>query len=251
MAENVKQGKITALLYDLAITERKDDYSARIVTRESRSVEDLARIVVARRTDLNFNTLVNAYNLLKDAAIEELVNGSNVGFGLGIGGLAISGTFIGSGAQFDPAVHKLSVTHTLSAEVREALKRVQITILGTAQNDPLISKVINVATGETNQTILPGGGLNLEGVRIRVEGDAEGVGIRFRPFGGGEPVEVPLTSLLINNPSAISLIVPASLTPGDYNLELTTQYSPGSALLKQPRTTVFQQVLNVPAQAAD
>ena len=60
MAEQVKEGKITAQLYDLAITERKDDYSARIVTRESRSVEDLARLVVENGTDLNFNTLVTS-----------------------------------------------------------------------------------------------------------------------------------------------------------------------------------------------
>ena len=105
MAEQVKEGKITAQLYDLAITERKDDYSARIVTRESRSVEDLARLVVENGTDLNFNTLVTSYNLLKDMAINQLINGANVEFGLGIDGLVISGTFIGEAAQFDPAVH--------------------------------------------------------------------------------------------------------------------------------------------------
>lgn len=169
---------------------------------------------------------------------------------MGIDGLVISGTFIGSAAQFDPELHKLSVSHTLIAEVREALKRVQITILGVAQSDPLISKVYNVATGEVNQTVTPGGGLNLEGFRLRIEGDAEGVGIRFRAFQGGEVVAVPMTSILINNPSAISLIVPASLAPGDYQLELTTQYSPSNGMLKQPRTTVFQLVLNVPQPLA-
>lgn len=251
MAENVKEGKITAQLYDLAITERKDDYSARIVTRESRSLEDLARLAVAKRTDLNLNTLINAYNLLKEVAIQELINGSNVEFGLGIDGLVINGVFIGEGAQFDPKEHKLSISHSLIAEVREALKRVQINVIGVAKNDPLISKVYNVTTGEWNQTITPGGGLNLEGIRIRIEGDVEGVGLRFRPFDGGEAVEVPMTSVLINKPSAISLIVPSALAPGDYNLELTTQYSPSNALLKQPRSTVFQYVLNVPQPAAE
>lgn len=236
---------MVAQLYDLAITERKDDYAARIVTRESRSVEDLARLVVAARTDLNLNTLITSYNLLKEVAIQELINGSNVQFGLGIDGLVISGTFIGTTAQFDPAVHKISVSHTLTSDVREALKRVQITVLGPVKNDPVIGKAVNVATEEVNQTITPGGGLNLEGSRIRIEGEDETVGIRFRPFGGGEAVEVPRTSLLVNNPSAISLIVPAVLTPGNYNLELTTQYSPSNGLLKQPRSTVFEHVLTV------
>lgn len=189
MADTVKEGKLVAQLYDLAITERKDDYAARIVTRESRSVEDLARLVVAARTDLNLNTLITSYNLLKEVAIQELINGSNVQFGLGIDGLVISGTFIGTTAQFDPAVHKISVSHTLTSDVREALKRVQITVLGPVKNDPVIGKAVNVATEEVNQTITPGGGLNLEGSRIRIEGEDETVGIRFRPFGGGEAVE--------------------------------------------------------------
>ncbi|MDE7074592.1 MAG: DUF4469 domain-containing protein, partial [Odoribacter sp.] len=197
------------------------------------------------------NTLVTSYNLLRNVAIQELINGSNVQFGLGIDSLVISGTFIGTSAQFDPAVHKISVSHNLTADVREALKRVQITVLGPVKSDPVIGKVTNVATGEVNQTITPGGGLNIEGTRIRVEGDAEGVGIRFRLFGGGKPVEVPLNSLLINKPSAISLIVPSILPPGDYNLELTTQYSPSNGLLKQPRTTVFEHVLTVADDSAE
>lgn len=245
MAETVKEGRIDAQLYDLAITERKDDYSARIVTRESRTIADLAHLAVAKGTDFNYNTLIGSYNLLKAMAIEELVNGANVEFGFGIDGLVINGVFIGRGAQFDPKIHSLSISHSLIAEVREALKRAQINIIGVAMNDPLISKVYNVATGEWNQSITPGGGLNIEGIRIRVEGDAEGVGIRFRPFNGGEAVEVPMNSVLVNNPSAISLIVPATLASGDYNLELTTQYSPSNGLLKQPRTTVFEHVLYV------
>lgn len=81
IAVNVKWKKITAQLYDLVVTERKDDFSARIVKRESRVVEDLAPLVMARSTDLNFNTLINVYNFLKDGATEVLLNSSNVKFG--------------------------------------------------------------------------------------------------------------------------------------------------------------------------
>ena len=238
MAE-VKEGKVTAQLYDLYITERKDDYSARIVTRESRSISDLARLAVGKRTDLNINTLISSYNLLKEVAVQQLVDGSNVEFGLGISGLVIGGAFIGESAQFDPAVHTLSVSTVLSADVREALTRVQIKMLGVAKTDPMISKVIDVTTGEVNTTLTPGGGLNLEGLRIRVVGEDPAVGIAFRSVNGDETVKVPMTSLLVNNPSAISLIIPATLEVGEYYLELTTQFSNSNGLLKSPRTAVY------------
>ena len=50
--------------------------------------------------------------------------------------------------------------------------------------------------------------------------------------------------LTVNNPSALSFRVP-KLTPGDYYLELTTQFSSSNSVLKQSRTSRFEKVLNV------
>ncbi|MDE5638999.1 MAG: DUF4469 domain-containing protein [Odoribacter sp.] len=51
--------------------------------------------------------------------------------------------------------------------------------------------------------------------------------------------------LTVNNPSALSFRVP-KLAPGDYYLEVTTQFSSGNSVLKQARTSRFEKVLNVP-----
>ncbi|MDR0725082.1 MAG: DUF4469 domain-containing protein [Prevotellaceae bacterium] len=53
---------------------------------------------------------------------------------------------------------------------------------------------------------------------------------------------MPKTSVLINDPSSVTFIVPADLPAGDYKLSITTQFS-HSAILKEPRTYIFDYVL--------
>jgi hypothetical protein len=58
-------------------------------------------------------------------------------------------------------------------------------------------------------------------------------------------VLIPKTSLLVNDPSKITFIVPPTLVPGDYTLSLTTQYASSGTLLKEPRTYIFEYLLNI------
>ncbi len=52
-----EKNNVMVELYDLSITERKDDRFGRVVTTKSLNEDDLIKIAVARRTDLNASTL--------------------------------------------------------------------------------------------------------------------------------------------------------------------------------------------------
>ncbi|MDR1347563.1 MAG: hypothetical protein LBJ63_03910, partial [Prevotellaceae bacterium] len=56
MANNEKTSVIVEL-YDLTITERKDDRFGRVVTSKSLNEDDLIKMAVSRRTDLSPTTL--------------------------------------------------------------------------------------------------------------------------------------------------------------------------------------------------
>ena len=78
-----EKSSVIVELYDLSITERKDDLFGRVVTTKSLSEDDLVNIAVSQRTELNPNTLKASMEILKQIAIAQIANGASVSFGLG------------------------------------------------------------------------------------------------------------------------------------------------------------------------
>ena len=61
-----EKSSVIVELYDLALTERKDDRFGRVVTAKSLSEDDLVNIAITRRTDLNATTLKSSIEILKE-----------------------------------------------------------------------------------------------------------------------------------------------------------------------------------------
>jgi len=108
-----------------------------------------------------------------------------------------------------------------------------------------INSIIDVTSGIDNGRLTPGGGINLTGAKIKIAGENANIGIKLTEQNTSAEVVIPITSILVNEPSRITFIVPADLPNGDYKLSLTTQYSHSSATLKEPRTCIFDYMLNV------
>ena len=49
-------------------------------------------------------------------------------------------------------------------------------------------------------------------------------------------VRITKEQIVLNKPSRLILVLPDDLSSGTYKLNITTQYSAGSRLLKRPRT---------------
>ncbi len=246
MATNDKSSVIVEL-YDLTLTERKDDRFGRVVTTKSLTEDDLIAIAVSRRTDLNANTLKASINILQEIASEQIANGASVSFGLGYFNLGVNGVFIGDNAKWDPAIHSLSVRVTPTAGLRTAVKASIVDVRGMAASGLVVNTVTDVTSGEVNSRLTPGGGVNLTGNKIKIDGDNASVGISLTNEATKEATLIAKTAVLVNDPSKITFVVPAGLASGDYKLTITTQYSSTSHLLKEPRSYTFDYVLNVTA----
>jgi hypothetical protein len=240
-----EKNKVMVELYDLSITERKDDRFGRVVTSKSLNEDDLIKTAVARRTDLNASTLKASINILKQIAIEEVCNGASVSFGLGFFGLKVNGVFMGDNAQWDSAKHSLAVRVTPNSELRKAVESTDVNVRGLASSGIFINSVTDVSSGEENSKLTPGGGVNLTGTRIRIEGDALEVGLKLVNVETSEERAIPTKSILVNNPSNVTFIVPSDLPEGDYRLVLTTQFASSGTLLKEPRQYEFEYALTV------
>jgi hypothetical protein len=232
-------------LHDLVITDRKDDRFGRVVTTRSLNEDDLVKIAAARGTELNQATLKAAFESITQVAIEQISNGASVRFGLSYYNLLVSGIFIGDHARWDPAIHSLRVNSTPVGELRDAVKSVSVEVRGRAATNLTINLLVDVTSGEENKRLTPGGGVNLSGNKIRIAGNAKGVGISLINQGSNEEIPVPMNAIMVNEPSRVSFVVPSTLPPGDYKLSLTTQYTTAINILKEARTYLFDCILNV------
>lgn len=240
-----QKNKVMVELYDLSITERKDDRFGRVVTSKSLNEDDLIKTAVARRTDLSAVTLKASMDILRQIAIEKICNGASVAFGLGYFGLKVNGVFTGDNAQWDNSKHNLAVRAVPNAELRKAVESTTVNVRGLATSGTVINSVIDVASDEENNKLTPGGGVNVNGTRIRIEGDHPSVGLKLVNMETEGETAIPSGSILVNNPSNLTFIVPTDLPEGDYQLVLTTQFAGTKTLLKEPRLYTFEYPLTV------
>lgn len=240
-----KMRSITGKLTPNKLTERDDDFTCNIVYQANRSIPDLCKFAAAT-SKFTASELESAYNALKEQAKIELYNASTVEFGFTINSLGAEGPFIGPEPKFDRAKNKVVLRSVPLAELKKDLDNINVIISGTSEGLPVINVVTDVTTGSINSQITPGGGLNGEGNRVRIIGEeGKEVGFYFVSTVDNTETKVPDTSLLRNDPSYFSFIIP-SLADGTYYLEIATQSSGNSKfLLSEPRRNRFPYLLTV------
>jgi hypothetical protein len=235
--------KVFVELYELFFTTRKDDRSGRVVSTGSIKIGDIIAIATGRRSDINAATMLAVYQILREVALEEVCNAKNVEFGLTHNHLGVDGVFIGDHPTWDKLKDRLVLDASACADVRKAIESIDVEILGMASSGMFINTLIDVTSSEINERITPGGGVNLTGVKIKIAGDAAENGIYLTDINSEIDTKIATNAILINDPSKISFIVPADLPAGDYKLKITTQYASSGGFLKDPRTYVFDYVL--------
>ncbi len=103
--------------------------------------------------------------------------------------------------------------------------------------------VTDTVTGLTDGSMTPGDDILISGEKIRVIGDAEGIGV-FLVNEEGKATQVT-RRLTQNDPKTVIARVPDGLADGFYTLRIVTQYSNSLTLLKAPRVIEYKHQLHV------
>jgi len=237
---------IKAQLYDNPLTPNPTDFSARVQSERSLNVRDICRASFTRGgSDISEAAMEHAVNLFLKEMGYSLCDGFSVNAGWFTASVSIKGVFDSPVEKFNPAKHTVMFDFKQGSLIRKELGSVTVNITGVADTGVYIAQVTDVKTGSINDVLTPGRNLRINGLRIRIAGDNPACGIAFINQDTAARTAVDPTDIAVNNPSELMIIIPA-LAPGTYRIEVATQFGGNSkALLKEPRTAVFDRILTV------
>jgi hypothetical protein len=225
-------------LVDNTITTNDDtDRIAKVKTRKTKGIEDIAARIVQDRTEYRKETIMNIMALANAAKLEFLSQGEMVNDGLVLFEPTITGVFYDN-AEFDPRRHRCVVNTRVSGDVQAMLKQVKGVYNGLTLDNggAAITGVADTVTGATNGEVTSGKTITITGNKIRVvpeEGETAASCITYTNLETKEVIAQEDTPV-INDPSKLVLQLP-QLGVGSYALTIKTLFSSGQVALKAPR----------------
>jgi hypothetical protein len=231
------------LRLNLLTKDVDNDYTASVSYTGKRTLRpaDIARLLVEGRTEYQYDTVLNIFNMGDRIIREQIQHGSSVLTGVCHISPRVSGNWIGASAKFDPDRHRITVDMAPSTELREALKEVGIEVLGVKDDGAFIGLVTDTATGLTDGTITPNDDILIEGDKLKITPEDEPeLGVFF--VDDKNEVFAVKRRLTQNDPKRILARTPA-LPAGQYTLRVVTRFSNQSTMLKEPRTIEYDQIL--------
>ena len=227
--------RIDAFLQDNSLTtDNTQDVYAVPASREPADEERILAEMKAEDTGLRRETILHVFELEKRVIKRLLLSGHAVNTGLYHASVAFRGLIKNS--QWNAEENEIVVNFNPGADLREAIRKTQVNILGAKPAGISVTGVQDVATKADNASATAGRAFTLTGRNIRIAGQDPAVGLTLIAEDGTETT-VTDDLWVINKPSTVTFIIPAQMEAGTYTLRLTTQFSGNSTrLLKTPRT---------------
>ncbi|MDQ2179562.1 DNA-binding domain-containing protein [Marinifilum sp. D714] len=234
--------KVSLWLQDNLLTPRPNDFYARVKPMGNIRIEDIAREIIKGGSEHNKATIIDILSRCNQVIIEKIAQGYSVNTGVFYSHITVNGVFNGATDRFNPDEHRLIASFTSSNELRAELKKTQVEIVGTLTSEPVVGKVIDSLSEVEDSNITPNNVIIVKGNRLKISGEDVSVGVYL--INQTDNTRHKCEQIISNEPKQLMVMVPA-LEAGNYELEIVTQYSSGSATVKQPRSTKFEHVLIV------
>jgi hypothetical protein len=218
------------------LTADPNDYMASADVIDSIDLSAIVDELVKEGMEIKRETVVDIISRYNRKAAELVVSGYNVNTGLVYMRPVIKGAFYEK--VWNPETNPVYVAINQGMDLRNAIAETTVEILGI-QSDPLeIISLTDSTTGKTDGTLTKGRNAELKGSYLKIVGENADCGVSFTNTATKEVTKLDMADIVINEPSRLLILVPATLAAGEYELSVTTQYSGGSSMLKQPRTVL-------------
>lgn len=233
MAEEIKY-QINGQLADNTVTT--DNTEDMILVPVSIGSADEARIIAEMKSEdsgLREETIRHVHELEKRVVKRLLMSGYTVNAGLYYASTSFRGVIEGS--AWNAAKNSITVNFNMGADLRDAIKKTTVNIIGEKGSAIYIGGVTDASTRAQDASATAGRAFTLTGSKLKVVGTDASVGITLTSEGGAV-TKITEDLFVVNAPSKVTFIIPSDLANGTYQLKLTTQFNRSATMLKTPRS---------------
>ncbi|MDR0795603.1 MAG: DUF4469 domain-containing protein [Tannerella sp.] len=224
-------------LIENTVTQDPTDRIAKVKSKKTKGINDLADRIVQKRTEYRKDTLINIYRMMNEAKLEFLAEGEKVNDEITLLEPSITGNFY-EDTNYVDSRHNCVINSRVTNTVHAMLRQVKGTYNGLSleYGGASIDGVTDSTTGAVNGEITPGKTVTITGKKIRVipeEGETVESCITWTNA-GTQHITEQQDAPAVNDPSRIILQLP-DLSTGFYSLTIKTLYSTTSTTLREPR----------------
>ena len=234
---------LKAWLRDNPLTSDPSDFVGVPASVGSVSIAEIVAELKKEGMEIKEETVIDIVSRFNRKSTELVLQGYVVNTGLVIMRPAIKGAF--RDRTWDKDKHSVYVNVNQGAELRKAISQTKVEFLGEQSSPMAIFGITDLSTGKTDGTLTKGKNAEIKGTYLKVAGTHADNGVYLTNI--DTKAKTKLEDIVINEPSRLLVLIPASLPAGNYELSITTQFSNTSKVfLKTPRT----EVLNTPVVIA-
>ena len=235
--------KLKAWLVKNHLTEDPSDFVAVVDSNGSIDLEGIVEELIAEGMELKRETAIDVISRFNRKCINLIVRGFRISTGLVHIHITIRGAVFDK--KWDPERNKLHFSITPDGALRREAAETSVEILGERGDMISLFNITDLSTGKSDGSIRRGFNAELKGAYIKLAGTDPSVGVYLHGIDTGEEIKLPETSIVINEPSRVLLLIPGEVAVGSYELHVTTQYTVGSHPLKTPRTAVLSTIVSI------
>ncbi|MGG8496850.1 DNA-binding domain-containing protein [Tenacibaculum sp. TC6] len=210
-------------LIENKLTE-ETNYLARVLTERTINQEELIEKMLQKRNLVSKTDIVAVLNSFYEEIIEAVEEGDNINLPIVNIGYSISGVFETEEDSFNPDTHKLHVNLNGGKLINEAKSTIPLQRIAPPITTTVINNCKDLVSNTSNTTLTPNGLFELNGIRLKVDGDKDEVGVYFV---AEDATETKVVYIAQNGYKKIIGQIP-TLAAGTYKVRIKTQATANS-----------------------
>ncbi|MCQ4154605.1 DUF4469 domain-containing protein [Riemerella anatipestifer] len=229
---------------NLLTKDDPNDFVAVPLLGGSLGITEIVNALKKEGMEIQTETAVDIITRFNRKASELVLNGYSVNTGLVYMRPAIKGVFYDK--TWDKEKHSVYVNVNQGLDLRKAVADTKVEILGEQSSPMSVFSITDKATGKADGTLtkgknaeIKGKNAEIKGTFIKIDGNDPKNGIVFKNLDNQNEVKLLAEHIVLNKPSRLLILIPTDLDAGNYELSITTQYSNGKTVLKEPRTEIL------------
>lgn len=216
--------------------------------RQSLTIDDIAAKVASNNAKYSANEIAMLVNEVMETISEAVIDGYTVNTPLFSVQLLVNGS--ADREQLTEPLHHDQVNVYAGFKqgvlLRQTIPLMHLRIYQQPQTyQPIIGSIdcMRIAVDKVAHSpiLMPGAMTFIRGRSLKLVGDNPSVGITFTNLSNASDVHhITPNAVFPNQPTLLQFTLPANMTEGEWEVTVTTQYGCGKAVIREPRSSVYE-----------